>query len=419
MQCDITLMEYQKEAILKMKPGCILNGGVGSGKSITSLVFYLSKICKHKSGMNQFGETYQPLPGSPDLYIITTAAKRDSGEWLSELTHFSLSLGSNKFMGGVNVVVDSWNNMHKYQEVKDAFFIFDEQHLTGKGAWVKSFYKIAKVNQWILLTATPGDTWMDYAPVFIANGFYKNRRDFERRHVVYSRWSKYPVVDRWLDEGRLIRLRNSILVTMKSPKGAERVPPHVITVGYDKNAYKRIMKDRWNIEKDQPISNYSEMAMCLRRLVNSEERRLVETANICKKVHKAIIFYNLNCELDQLRRLEDITGIPVYERNGHKHDQVPSGKEWIYLVQYASGCEAWNCTKTNVIIFYSLNYSYKTMEQAAGRIDRMNTPYKQLHYYVIQSFSPIDVGIIRSLKNKKKFQPVEFLKKTTPDKELS
>ena len=419
MQCDITLMEYQKEAILKMKPGCILNGGVGSGKSITSLVFYLSKICKHKPGMNQFGETYQPLTGSPDLYIITTAAKRDSGEWLSELGHFGLALGSNKFMGGINVVVDSWNNLHKYQDVTNAFFIFDEQHLTGKGAWVQSFYKIAKVNQWILLTATPGDTWMDYAPVFIANGFYKNRRDFERRHVVYSRWSKYPVVDRWLDEGRLIRLRNSILVMMKSPNGAERVPPHIITVGYDKDSYKKIVKDRWNIDKKQPISNYSEMAMCLRRLVNSEERRLVETANICKKVQKAIIFYNLNCELDQLRRLEDITGIPVYERNGHKHDPVPSGNKWIYLVQYASGCEAWNCTKTNVIIFYSLNYSYKTMEQAAGRIDRMNTPYKQLHYYIIRSFAPIDIGIVRSLKNKKKFQPIEFLKKTAPDKELS
>lgn len=405
------LREYQKEAVLKLKSGDILCGKVGSGKSMTALAFYTMRICKTRRGQRQFEKTFQPLKGSPDLYIITTAAKRDSGEWGDELLNFSLHIGSNKAMGGIHVVVDSWNNIKKYEDATDSFFIFDEQHLVREGAWTKAFYKIAKSNQWILLTATPGDSWSDYMPVFIANGFYKNKTQFERMHAVYSRWSKYPKIDRWINEDRLKQCRDQVLVTMISPPGAERVPAHIITVGYDKPAYKRIMKDRWNPYKDQPIRNYSEMAMCLRRLVNTEPRRLVETASICKKVKKIIIFYNLNAELEQLRTLEDLTGIPVYERNGHKHDPLPTGKQWIYLVQYESGKEAWNCITTNVIIFYSLNYSYKTMEQAAGRIDRMNTPFKQLHYYVIRSFSPLDMGILRALAKKEKFQPVAFLKR--------
>ena len=412
------LYEFQKEAILKLESGKILCGGVGSGKSITSIAFYLSRICRNKVGSNQFGDTYQPLPGSPDLVITTTAKKRDSGEWEDELVRFGLSVGDNTAMGGVRIFIDSWNNMHKYEDMEGAFFIFDEQRLVGSGAWVKSFYKIAKANRWILLTATPGDSWMDYLPVFIANGFYKNKRQFEEMHVVYSRWSKFPRIDRWLNEDRLRKCRSIVLVEMQRPEGKERVV-HEVTVGYDKAAVKAIFRDRWNVEKDQPIRNSSEMMMCLRRVINTDPQRFRETEHLCKRFRKVIIFYNLDCELDQLRGLSKTLDIPVYEWNGHRHDDLPNGSSWIYLVQYTAGCEGWNCVTTNVIIFYSLNYSYKVMEQAAGRIDRHNSAFDQLHYYVIRSFSPVDRAIIRALKNKKNFQPGYYLRNQEFNKEQS
>lgn len=414
----VSLFEFQKEAILKLRSGCILCGGVGSGKSITSLAFYLRRICRTRNGLNQFGDTYQPLKGSPDLVIITTAKKRDSGEWEDELLRFNLHVGGNKAMGGVTVTIDSWNNMHKYDGLTGCFFIFDEQRLVGSGAWVKSFLKVAKANQWILLTATPGDSWMDYAPVFIANGFYKNRTQFERHHVVYSRWSKFPKIDRWMDEDRLRKCRRAVLVTMERPEGSERVF-HDVTVGYDQAAYKSVFRDRWNTFKDQPIGNASEMMMCLRRIVNTDPQRFRETANLCRKFKRVIIFYNLNAELDQLRGLEQTTGIPVYEWNGHRHDELPDLDRWIYLVQYSAGCEGWNCITTNVVIFYSLNYSYKVMEQAAGRIDRLNTPYPQLHYYEIRSFAPVDRAIKRALEQKKNFQPAQYLGHLNLGKEQS
>ena len=404
------LYPFQERAVEDLDSGKILCGGVGSGKSITSLVYFLSKECRHKVGSNSYGNTYRPINGSPDLFIITTARKRDSGEWSAELVKFGLTTGKNTLMGGITVTVDSWNNIQKYADVEDAFFIFDEQRVIGYGAWTKAFLKIAKRNRWILLSATPGDTWSDYMPVFIANGFYKNKRQFEQMHAVYSRWSKYPKIDKWIGEDRLVKIRNHILITMERPKETER-ETHLVTVGYDKNAFKGVFKDRWNPFTEKPIKNSPELMMCLRKIINTEPRRFAETVSICKKRRRCIIFYNLNCELEILRGLGKATGFPVAEWNGHVHDPLPDGKEWIYLVQYTAGCEGWNCITSDTVIFYSLNYSYKVMEQAAGRIDRLNTPYPVLHYYVIRSFSPMDIGIIRALKNKENFNESAFLRR--------
>ena len=404
------LYPFQERAVEDLDSGKILCGGVGSGKSITSLVYFLSKECRHRTGRNAFGPTYQPISGSPDLYIITTARKRDSGEWGDELVKFNLHTGVNTVMGGITVTIDSWNNIHKHVEAKDAFFIFDEQRVIGYGAWTKAFLKITKHNRGILLSATPGDTWSDYMPVFIANGFYKNKRQFEQMHAVYSRWSKYPKIDRWIDEDRLERIREHILITMERPKQTERTT-HVVSVGYDNAAYKSAFKNRWNPYTNAPIKNSPELMMCLRKIINTEPRRLDEVAHICKRRRRVIIFYNLNCELEMLRTLGKCTGYPVAEWNGHVHDPLPEGDEWIYLVQYTAGCEGWNCITSDTVIFFSLNYSYKVMEQAAGRIDRLNTPYPVLHYYVVRSFSPVDVAIVRALKHKENFNESAFLRK--------
>ena len=231
------LYNYQMDAVNKMRNGCILNGGVGSGKSRTGLYYYF----KEQGG--SIDPDYVPMKPRPkDLYIITTARKRDTLEWEGELAPFLLSTypNQNQFYGN-KVIVDSWNNIGKYSDIKGAFFIFDEQRVVGSGAWVKSFLKITKVNEWILLSATPGDTWMDYIPVFIANGFYKNKTEFCREHVVYSRFSKYPKVDRYLNTGRLIRLRNNILVDMDFTR--QTIPHHIdIYSLYDPNKYKEAIR---------------------------------------------------------------------------------------------------------------------------------------------------------------------------------
>lgn len=404
------LRDYQREAIEKMHNGCVLAGGVGTGKSIVSIAYFLSKVCASKHGRNAYGDTWQPFEGAPDLYIITTAKKRDSGEWESELQRYALSIGPNTSMGGIHVSIDSWNNIRKYADVRDAFFIFDEQHVVGWGAWSKDFVKIARSNRWILLSATPGDTWSDYIPLFIANGFYKNKTQFMNRHAVYSRWTKYPSVEKWIDEGRLIKLRDHILIPMEASKENDKRVREVY-VAYDKDEYKRLLKERWNKEENRPIENFSELAIALRRLVNTHPDRLAETARICETHRRVIIFYNLNAELDQLRKLEKMTCIPVSEWNGQKHDPLPTGDSWIYLVQYTAGNDGWNCITSNTIVFYSLNYSYKVMLQASGRIDRMNTPYDLLNYYVLRSYAPIDLGILRALKGKKQFNAVAFLKR--------
>ena len=402
----IGLYDYQIDAVKRMKNGCILNGGVGSGKSRTALAYYYLRNGGDPASL--CGDNYIPMDDPPkDLYIITTARKRDTLEWDGDMAPFLLSTHTDINLYCNKVVVDSWNNITKYKEVTGAFFIFDEDRVTGSGVWVKSFLKIAKSNEWIILSATPGDTWQDYIPVFLANGFYKNKSEFIREHIVYSRFSKFPKVDRSLNTGRLIRLRNNILIDMDFHR--DTIPHHEdVYVSYDISAYKDICRNRWNPWEDKPIENAAEFCYSLRKIVNTDEARQVALLQIIEEHPKAIIFYNFDYELDILKKLYYGEDFEIAEWNGHKHQEVPKGEKWVYLVQYTAGNEGWNCVRTDTIIFYSQNYSYKVMTQAAGRIDRLNTPYRDLYYYHIKSRSGIDLAISKALKNKKKFNERKF-----------
>lgn len=396
----VKLYDYQLEALDKMKNGCILNGGVGSGKSRTGIAYYY---------ILQGGELDPLKPmkkDHKDLYIITTARKRDTNEWNGDLAPFLLSTDPDISKG--KVFVDSWNNIKKYENIKDAFFIFDEQRVVGKGQWVKSFLKLTKSNEWILLSATPGDTWSDYIPVFIANGFYKNRTEFNNRHVVFSRFAKYPKVDRYFDTKRLVRLRDSILVNMDYRK--KTISHHEdVFVGYDILSYKKTMRERFDYEKNEPYQNAAELCYALRKIVNTDPMRIMKVMDIFEEKNKVIIFYNFDYELDILKRIQYGKDVEVAEWNGHKHQPVPDSERWVYLVQYNAGAEGWNCIKTDTIIFFSQNYSYRTLVQSAGRIDRLNTPYKDLYFYHIKSKASIDLAISRAIKNKKEFNAVRFV----------
>lgn len=400
----IRLYDHQKQALSKMKNGCILNGGVGSGKSITSLAYYYTL-----EGGEIGGTKHKKMKNPRDLYIITTARKRDTLEWEGELIPFNLSTNPEFNYYSNKVVVDSWNNIGKYKDVKNAFFIFDEQRVVGSGAWVKSFLKITKHNEWILLSGTPGDTWTDYIPVFIANGFYRNRTEFLQEHVVYSRFSKYPKIDRYLNTMRLERLRRNVLVNMDFDRPTASHHEDVF-VKYDINTYKDMMKNRWNIWNNKPFKNASELCYSLRKVVNSDESRLVSVLELFESHPKVIIFYNFDYELELLKGLYYGENVEIAEWNGHKHQPIPECESWVYLVQYNAGAEGWNCVKTNTIIFYSQNYSYKVMVQSSGRIDRLNTPYTDLYYYHLKSRSGIDLAISRALKDKKKFNEGKFAK---------
>lgn len=393
-----------------MSNGCILCGDVGTGKSITSIAYYYTK-----QGGKVNTDKYVWMKKPPkDLYIITTARKRDTFEWEGELAWFLLSTDPEVNAYKNKVVVDSWNNIGKYVDVENAFFIFDEQRLVGSGAWVKAFYKIAKKNEWILLTATPGDSWMDYIPVFVANGFYKNKTQFVNEHVVYNwRNKNYPQIERFMNVRRLIRLREKILVDMVFERHTVRHVEDVYTT-YDISAYKEAGRSRWDPFKDEPITNASGLCYVWRKIVNSSESRQTALLEIFEDHPKMIVFYNFDYELDILKGLYYGDNVEIAEWNGHKHQPVPTSDSWVYLVQYTSGCEGWNCIVTDTIVFYSQSYSYKVLAQAMGRIDRLNTPFRDLYYFNLKSRSGIDLAISRALREKKTFNEGRYVEKTKP-----
>lgn len=412
----IQLFDHQLDALSRINNGCILYGGVGSGKSITAIAWYY--LLNDGSMETLQGGEYIPMSDPPkDLYIITTARKRDTKEWDGELLPFLLTPwvdenGVKQQLYSNKVVIDSWNNIEKYVGVTDAVFIFDEQRVVGYGAWTKSFLRITKANTWILLSATPGDSWSDYIPVFIANGFYRNKTEFNQQHVVMKPFSKFPQIDRYINTQRLVRLRNKILVDMEFSRKTVR---HSIPVRceYDIDAYKAISRDRWNPYTNSPVMNVSELCSLWRRSVNEDPSRAEHVLDICRHRDRVIIFYNFDYELDILRELPYDDDVQVAEWNGHKHQEIPDSKRWVYLVQYTAGAEGWNCVKTDTIIFYSQTYSYKTLEQSMGRIDRLNTPYRDLYYYHFKSIAPIDIAIARALKNKKKFNETRYVSSMT------
>ena len=403
---SIELRNYQLDAVNRLRNGSILCGGVGSGKSRTALAYFF-KECG-----GELGEEYKPMTDPKDLYIITTAKKRDALEWEEELCPFLISPDPlTSFYGdSMDVVIDSWNNIGKYKDVVDAFFIFDEDRVTGNGVWVKTFLKIAKNNDWIILSATPGDTWSDYIPVFLANGFYKNKTEFCREHIVYSRYTKWPQIEKYINTGKLIRLRNKILIDMDFHRNTVRHHENIYTT-YDIAKYKDVIRNRWDPYKNEPIQQASQLCYILRRIVNEDESRVVALMEILEKIPRAIIFYNFDYEREMLLHLfsdDEYVGYDVAEWSGHAHQQVPNSKRWLYLVQYTAGCEGWNCIETDTIIFFSQNYSYKVMEQACGRIDRLNNKYLDLYYYHLKSRSGIDLAISKALDKKKNFNEGKF-----------
>lgn len=381
------LMEHQKRVLPLLGNGKILYGGVGAGKTLTALAYYMEK------------------EAPKDVYVITTAKKRDSLDWEGEAAKLGISTSSNFSRAGT-LTVDSWNNISKYIETQNAFFIFDEQRVVGHGSWVKSFLKIVKRNRWILLSATPGDVWIDYAPVFVANGWYTSLTDFKRKHVIYKPYVRYPQIASYCDTLRLERLKNEVLVEMPYISRSERILNYM-SVGYDQETLKWLVKRRWNLFEDRPIRDAAELWRLCRKIVNTDPSRL-ETIRFLLKFHpRMVVFYNFDYELEILRGLAAETD--VAEWNGHRKQSVPNSVSWVYLVQYAAGSEGWNCTATDVCILYSLTYSYKNFVQAQGRIDRLDTTFTELYYYVLLSSSMIDKAIFDSLEKKQSFNERKYL----------
>ena len=404
----VTYRPEQIQAVRQLQNGSILAGGVGSGKTLTSLAWYLTSVCNAASFKKGGYLAKKKVKGSPTLYVITTAKKRDSLEWEEEAARLGLSTDPACSFTGSSIVVDSWNNIGKYSDREHAVFFFDEQRASGSGRWVKEFLKITRKNTWLLLSATPGDVWMDYLPVFMAHGFFRTRTEFMEDHVVFDRFAKYPKVKRYIGEAKLQRLRRSILVEMPVERHTTR-ERETVYCDYDRDLYKWVVKNRMDPWTEEPLRDAGGVCRILRKVVSDNDWRSAEAKRILSSNERVIVFYNYNYELDRILAVAESLGLPTAQWNGHRHDAIPAEPRWVYICQYTSAAEGWNCTSTDTVLFWSLNYSWRVTEQCEGRIDRLNTPYSRLKYYFLESDSSIDKAVRRSLGSKKVFNERAFV----------
>ena len=404
----VTYRPEQIQAVRQLQNGSILAGGVGSGKTLTSLAWYLTSVCNAASFKEGGSLGRKKVKGSPTLYVITTAKKRDSLEWEEEAARLGLSTDPTCSFTGSSIVVDSWNNIGKYSDREHAVFFFDEQRASGSGRWVKEFLKITKKNTWLLLSATPGDVWMDYLPVFMAHGFFRTRTEFMEDHVIFDRFAKYPKVKRYIGEAKLQRLRRSILVEMPVERHTTR-ERETVYCDYDRDLYKWVVKNRMDPWTEEPLRDAGGVCRILRKVVSDNDWRSEQAKRILSSNERVIVFYNYNYELDRILAVAESLGLPTAQWNGHRHDAIPAEPRWVYICQYTSAAEGWNCTSTDTVLFWSLNYSWRVTEQCEGRIDRLNTPYSRLKYYFLESESSIDKAVRRSLSSKKVFNERAFV----------
>lgn len=404
----VTYRPEQIQAVRQLQNGSILAGGVGSGKTLTSLAWYLTSVCNAASFEKGGSLAKKKVKGSPTLYVITTAKKRDSLEWEEEAARLGLSTDPTCSFTGSHIVVDSWNNIWKYSDREHAVFFFDEQRASGSGRWVKEFLKITRKNTWLLLSATPGDVWMDYLPVFMAHGFFRTRTEFMEDHVIFDRFAKYPKVKRYIGEAKLQRLRRSILVEMPVVRHTTR-ERETVYCDYDRDLYKWVVKNRMDPWTEEPLRDAGGVCRILRKVVSDNDWRSAEAKRILASNERVIVFYNYNYELDRILAVSESLGLPTAQWNGHRHDAIPAESRWVYICQYTSAAEGWNCTSTDTVLFWSLNYSWRVTEQCEGRIDRLNTPYSRLKYYFLESHSSIDEAVRRSLSSKKVFNERAFV----------
>lgn len=369
----VELYAHQLDAVKRLHSGAVLAGKVGSGKTLAALQYYKEVYSK-----------------TLELIVITTAKKRNDGDWVTEAGLLDLE----------EPTVDSWNNIDSYVN-RRGFFIFDEQHASGSGKWAKKFIKIAKANKWIMLSATPGDRWIDYIPVFIANGMVKDKTTFNNEYVVYNPNTPFPQILYYRNTFELEGMRKAILVVMPDKRDTQRHRKNVITE-YDRFLYDEVQKTRFNPFIKKPIKNKSEYTQIMRKLVSTSPARIFEFGDLVTRFDRSIVFYNYDYELDIITRVLKEKGINIFTYNGKHHDPSPTDGTWCYVVQY-SAAEAWNNISTNRMIFYSPNYSYKVVEQCEGRIDRINTSFKNLYYYTLVSDAPIDKAVIKANKEKKVF----------------
>lgn len=404
----VTYRPEQIQAVRQLQNGSILAGGVGSGKTLTSLAWYLTSVCNAASFKKRGSLAKKKVKGSPTLYVITTAKKRDSLEWEEEAARLGLSTDPACSFTGSSIVVDSWNNIGKYSDREHAVFFFDEQRASGSGRWVKEFLKITRKNTWLLLSATPGDVWMDYLPVFMAHGFFRTRTEFMEDHVIFDRFAKYPKVKRYIGEAKLQRLRRSILVEMPVERHTTR-ERETVYCDYDRDLYKWVVKNRMDPWTEEPLRDAGGVCRILRKVVSDNDWRSEQAKRILSSNERVIVFYNYNYELDRILAVAESLGLPTAQWNGHRHDAIPAEPRWVYICQYTSAAEGWNCTSTDTVLFWSLNYSWRVTEQCEGRIDRLNTPYSRLKYYFLESHSSIDEAVRRSLSSKKVFNERAFV----------
>ena len=404
----VTYRPEQIQAVRQLQNGSILAGGVGSGKTLTSLAWYLTSVCNAASFKKGGSLAKKKVKGSPTLYVITTAKKRDSLEWEEEAARLGLSTDPVCSFTSSSIVVDSWNNIGKYSDREHAVFFFDEQRASGSGRWVKEFLKITRKNTWLLLSATPGDVWMDYLPVFMAHGFFRTRTEFMEDHVIFDRFAKYPKVKRYIGEAKLQRLRRSILVEMPVERHTTR-ERETVCCDYDRDLYKWVVKNRMDPWTEEPLRDAGGVCRILRKVVSDNDWRSEQAKRILSSNERVIVFYNYNYELDRILAVAESLGLPAAQWNGHRHDAIPAEPRWVYICQYTSAAEGWNCTSTDTVLFWSLNYSWRVTEQCEGRIDRLNTPYSRLRYYFLESDSSIDKAVRRSLSSKKVFNERAFV----------
>lgn len=388
----ITLRSYQQDAVEALLNGKhIVVASCGVGKGFISLEW--ARGTKKSN-----------------VLVITQASKVKSNDFVEE----AKLLDEKWYNSQSSFTVVSWNSLakwlkeHQSENFADYAIIADEiqrikNYSTGMG---KSFLKIASHTKcWAGFTATPGESWIQMMPYFVACGFVKHKTDFTNKFCVTQSFKGYIEIIGYNHEEVLNKWWSGITYFPDTKEMEKQLPSETHKVVHFKapTGYAKVLKTKTRLDTDEFID--TSMAMChyLRQLCCSKEKvewlkEFVESLDT-----SCVVFYTYIEEGEKIK--EALKGVKIWEINGKKHD-IPTadtiGKHDVVLAQWESGSASLNLQFMNYWVSFSPCYSLTTSCQSRGRIKRIGQT-KPMFYYYLKTDHTIENDIYKALKEKRDF----------------
>lgn len=416
---NITLFDYQKEAIENYKEKSFNLSDTGVGKTVMALGSFIESKCKK-------------------LLVICLAPKvvdfAEDGVLMNvDITPLNRGSKKNKeLLAESDKVAISFESVWRIPEFlkwvdEDTFIIIDESHKVANTSSKVTKYvmKLSKKAKYTYLcTATPisNGKYEQYYPQLKMLGVYNGTKKeyynmFVDERMTRMGGSQFMQITGYRNIDLLENMVNQCSVNYKRDK--PYLPEDYVYKTKKPAMFNKLKKNRmYKTDNGEVIEldNSSKLFNALRcvshgfllginKQVSKEPFERLQAILETHNNERVVIFYNYNIELEMLKQLLSKLKRPTSEYNGARKDlkEFKGKYNGVVLAHYKSASTGINdFVISNVMVFNSLPLSSIELTQSKGRIDRQGQGKKPMYYFIIPD-TPVEKKIFEQITNGKDF----------------